>query len=222
MPRRSSCDDVERLAVGGELGDRGRHLFGIHVLWGTSVELVSLDVLGDTVGDQIADRLPGGHPPADHGRGDAHPRHLEEPGPLAAGQRAPAPRRPPSGRCRGAWRWPGWPAPGPAPARATWAGRRRCRRRRSGRARCWALAMSAPPGYRPCTTVRRGAARGRRPRSARRPARPAGTAPAGARRPARPRRACAGGCGRGSASRGRARAHGTPPGRTRGDRDVAD
>ena len=39
---------------------------------------------------------------------------------------------------------------------------------------------------------------------------------------ARPRLACAGGLRPGSASRGRARADGTPPGRTRGDRDVAD
>ena len=50
---------------------------------------------------------------------------------------------------------------------------------------------------------------------------PAGTARAGARSRARPRRACAAESGRASASRDRARAEGTPPGRRPGDQDVA-
>ena len=95
-------DDVQRLAVRGELGDLGGHLLGAHdglgrlggATAGTGgahtalrVEPVLGDVVRDGVGDQVADRLTGTDATAHHRRGDTDARHREETRPFAAGQR---------------------------------------------------------------------------------------------------------------------------------------
>ena len=120
-----------------------------------------LDVFGYPVGDEVADRLTGAHAAADHRRRDADPSASGRTAPARLPAATSSASEPHRERYRAARRSPASPATAPAPAPANAEGRRQCRRRRSGSARCSALSRSAPSGYRPCTTVRRGAARGR-------------------------------------------------------------
>src|SRR5207244_4866186 len=61
------------------------------IFWFIPIEVMTRDVPGHRVGSQVPDRLPLTDPVSQHRRGHADLRHVEEPGPLAAGQLAQRP-----------------------------------------------------------------------------------------------------------------------------------
>ncbi len=102
-PAEVELDDVERLAIRGELGDRGRHLLGgdrglfrtHHSPWAlrpwrvvrsttrllpSAYRWLAFDVVRYPVGDQVPNWLTGPDPAADHRRRDPDAGHLEETG----------------------------------------------------------------------------------------------------------------------------------------------
>ena len=198
IPRRSSCDDVQRLAVGRVIDRRGGEIFRSHLLV-HPYRGYARDVPAHRVGRQIADRLP-----------------LRGPCRAASSRRSPisgmsknrarsAPFSSPSARSTASGPVPGRCATASVASDRTLSGSRHFGSPAAISAAddqiqltVWFRWNAALRGYRPCRTSPRAGSRDRtRQSGSRRAGRPAGTARAGGEAPGSSSTGLCGGIGAG-------------------------